>query len=91
MIESVLRRLRALLLGEEPKPFATRLSRDEALKLARAALVDPGGVQLTMTTVIERDGALIWYVSEPVKGSALEVEIDDDSGRVLKVGRRGGR
>ena len=91
MIGSALRRLRALVLGEEHEPFVTRLSRDEVLSLARAALVEPGAERLTMTMVIERDGALIWCVSEAAIGSVLEVEIDDGSGRVLRAGRRGGR
>jgi hypothetical protein len=38
-----------------------------------------------MTTVRERDGALVWSVGAAIVGKSLRVEIDDATGKVLGV------
>jgi len=42
-----------------------------------------------MTTIHQRDGQAVWIVSAPVIGMTLEVEIDDVTGRILRVARVG--
>jgi hypothetical protein len=68
----------------------TRLSRDEVIPIARAAVQnDPHRDELTMTQVIERDGKLVWIVGQPVVGHRIWVEVDDGTGEVLHIGRGG--
>jgi len=77
------------ILRQGPK---THLSRDQAIQIARAAMEnDPHRDELTMTHVIERAGALVWIVGQPVVGHRVWVEIDDGTGKVLHIGKGGPR
>jgi hypothetical protein len=68
----------------------TRLSRDEVIPIARAAVEnDPHRDELTMTHVVDRDGRLVWIVTQPVVGHRVWVEVDDGTGQVLNVGKGG--
>ena len=83
--------IRSLFGGNEPTP-AGRLSAAEARTLAeRAAAGQPDAGLLKLATLGERDGRQVWFVQTATVGSALEVVIDDLSGRVLHIGRVGVR
>jgi hypothetical protein len=74
------------------KPTLTRLSSAEAIELAKqAAAQDPLGPILSLATVQNRSGQLIWSVSAPVLGRTLEVEVDDQTSRILAMHHRGVR
>ena len=80
------------LLGIWRQAPKTRLSRDEVIQIARTAMAnDPERDSLTMTHVIERGGALVWIVGQPVVGRRVWVEIDDGTGNVLHIGSGGSR
>jgi hypothetical protein len=81
--------LRDLLLG--PGAPEGRLDRERVLGIARAAAAgDPWAAELTMTILQARGSAKIWVVSTPTIGSALVVEIDDATEKVLSVRRYNG-
>ena len=69
-----------------------RLTREQALALAREASKDDDmSSTLAMTMVREDGGKAIWIVSTPGVGRILEVEIEDATGQVLRVERVGFR
>ncbi len=81
--------LRELLLG--PGAPEGRLDRERVLEIARAAAAaDPWAAKLTMTILEARGSAKIWFVSTPTIGTALVVEIDDATEKVLSVRRYNG-
>ena len=72
--------------GRQEESPSTRLSADQAIQIARAAVEDASTRELlTMTRVDDRGGTLVWTVSQAVMGRATHVEVDDASGRVLQV------
>lgn len=71
-------------------PSTSRLSSEQAVAMAQeAAATDPLASTLTMATVVNREGAAIWVVGAPAMGRTLVVEIDDETGRVLRIERVG--
>ncbi|HEU5134303.1 MAG TPA: hypothetical protein VFU13_04085 [Steroidobacteraceae bacterium] len=75
----------ARLLGKGPQPPHTRLSRDEAIAIARrAAADDPQSAQLTIAEVRLQSGNAIWSVSAAEVGRHLVISIDDATGAVLE-------
>jgi uncharacterized membrane protein YkoI len=87
---TILKWLRRQWAGEEPP--ATRLSDSSAIEIAKQAAAGDSQTQLlTMTTVQNRAGRLVWIVGAAVKGRTLEVEIDDQSGHILGMHHRGVR
>ena len=81
---------RQMVPDEVPPP--TRLSASAAIELAkRAAAGDSQGPILSMATVQERSGRLIWSVSAPVMGRTLEVQIDDQTGQMVAIHHHGVR
>jgi uncharacterized membrane protein YkoI len=75
--------LRGVRQQEAP---STRLSAEQAIQIARAAVEEVSTRELlTMTRVDDRDGTLIWTVSQAVMGRATHVEVDDASGQVLRI------
>lgn len=88
MLYDLLRRL----FGRTEPPVQSRLSRTQAIAIARAASEhDPQQQDLSLATVEPRDGRLVWTVSAGVIGSVLQVEIDDATGEVIDVRRLAGR
>ena len=70
-------------LRGEPN-IQTRLSADEAIAIARSATSDDlMSRHLALTTVEERDGAVVWIVTSSTVGQMLQVIIDDATGKVL--------
>jgi uncharacterized membrane protein YkoI len=79
-------------LGESEKPVHSRLSREEAVAIARrAAANDPMSQDLSMAMVREQSGKVVWIVCSAAIGRTLEVTVDDASGDVLDVRRVGVR
>jgi hypothetical protein len=79
-----------MLRGAWRASLRTRLSREDVIAIARAAMQnDPHRDELTMTQVIERNGRLVWIVGQPVTGHRIWVEVDDGTGEVLHIGRGG--
>lgn len=74
----------------ETPPPPSRLTREQAVAIARGA-VPPGQdpERLVMPHCWQRDGRLIWTVSEAAIGSVLNVDVDDATGEVLAVRRVG--
>lgn len=60
---------------------------------AREAAAAAGYAAESLELVIpaERDGRLLWHVTDAVRGASLLVQIDDASGEVLSIERFGGR
>jgi hypothetical protein len=76
--------------ASDEKPPATRLSASSAIELAKqAAGGDLQGPILSLASVEERSGRLVWIVAAPVMGRTLEVEVDDQTGAVLAMNHRG--
>ena len=75
------------LRGVRPQDSpSTRLSADQAVQIARSAVEDVSTRELlTMTRIDDRNGTLVWTVSQAVMGRATHVEVDDSTGQVLKV------
>jgi hypothetical protein len=89
---SIVTRLLGLLHREGQQGRRPRLSAQQAVELARvAAASDPRHEDLSMSTVQDRSGTLVWIVSTPTIGNTLEVEIDDATAQILHVLRRGSR
>jgi hypothetical protein len=83
---SIVNWLRSAMGIAVPTMPPTRLSAEQAIQIARAAAQhEPFCSELTMTTVRERDGALVWSVGAAIVGKSLRVEIDDATGKVLGV------
>jgi hypothetical protein len=73
-----------------PPPPRTRLTKQQALELARAeARGHAGADQLTMVILGDIEGRTTWFVRTPTVGSALVVSIDDESASVMAVKRHG--
>jgi hypothetical protein len=73
-----------------PPPVLPRLTREQALELARSAAAGtPLAGQRTMTIIGEIEGRNTWFVRTPTVGSALVVTIDDESGTVKEMKRHG--
>ena len=84
----------AMKTFRSPAKPKTRLTSEQAIEVAnRAVEHDPRPwprAQLS-ATVRERSGTVIWVVTPLVKGWALCVEVDDQTGRVVKVTEGGVR
>jgi hypothetical protein len=84
----------AVKLFRPPTKQRTRLTREQAIEVAsRAVEQDPRPWPRAQLTAIvqERSGNVIWVVSPLVKGWAFTVEVDDQTGRVVKVTEGGVR
>jgi hypothetical protein len=76
--------------GRSSATVRTRLSREEALAIARhAAAHDSLAPQLALTTIELRAGLPVWIVSSASVGQVLEVSIDDSTGHAFQVQRLG--
>ena len=70
----------------------TRLSKDEALAIARRATADdPLCQELNLAAIEQKSGVAVWIVSSATVGLVLEVSIDDATAEVLEVRRLGVR
>lgn len=70
----------------------TRLSRDQALAIARrAAASDPLASRLGAAILEERSGRRLWSVRSATVGLVLVVTIDDATGAVVEMERFGVR
>jgi hypothetical protein len=69
------------------------LSADQVLAKAREAALAAGYAAENLELVIpaERNGRLLWHVTDAVRGASLLVQIDDASAEVLSIERFGGR
>lgn len=74
--------------GKTPR-VPTRLTKTQALELARAAVPASERETLTLSTVVQQQRGPVWVVSSATIGSMLEVEIDDATGKVIRIGRSG--
>lgn len=75
----------------EPK-IQTRLSESEAIKIACETETASDHKELmTLATLVERDGKIVWVVNSATIGNMIEVLIDDETGNVIKAGRVGKR
>jgi uncharacterized membrane protein YkoI len=64
----------------------TRISRDDAIKIAcEADIAKPHSDVMKMTEIEKRDGKIIWIVSSATVGRRIHVEIDDETGKVLSA------
>jgi uncharacterized membrane protein YkoI len=73
-------------LSKKKKRTDTRLSKDEALAIARkAASVYPNAEELYLVSLEEKAGVLIWIVSSTTVGRTLFVKVDDASGDVIEI------
>lgn len=80
---------RILRSRQDDRP-RSRLSQEEALDAARSyAAGDSGADGLLWATLVERDGRRVWVVSQSAIGSVLSVEIDDETGSLIRKGRIG--
>ncbi len=77
-----------MLFGNSPM---TRLSIDEATRIAMAEAAKYGVTQLDFIRCREIEGAVVWIFSEGGRGSIFGVEILDETGGILRAGRAGGR
>lgn len=85
--------LRALRrwLGRTPPP-STRLREEDVIAIAQgAAETDAERQDLTMVTLVRREGRAVWVVGTAGIGRTFAVEIDDATGRVLERKWHGGR
>ena len=75
------------LRGVRPQELpSTRLTADQVIEIARAAIDDVSTRELlTMTRLDDRNGSLVWTVSQAVMGRATHGEVDDATGQVLKT------
>jgi hypothetical protein len=88
----LIRKLGAWLRGGAGTTVPTKLTEAEAIAIAQAAAAAADHVvDLTMATTRLEGGRVIWNVSEPVVGSKLVVEIDDQTSAVIDVRRVGFR
>lgn len=79
------------VVGEPPRPV-TRLSREEVIDIARAAIRDrPRSQDLGLAEARREDGRLVWHVSTATVGSGYCVMIDDATGTVISEGGWGVR
>ena len=70
---------------KKPSTPVTRLSRDEALAIARRAAENaPLAAELALTSVQQVSGRTVWIVSSATRGLMLEITIDDADGTVLE-------
>lgn len=70
----------------------TRLTREEALTLAKKAAAAANVTEeLTMSMVRKKGDRLLWVIGTPTVGSGWTVEIDDANGMVGPVQRWGVR
>jgi len=80
------------LFGLSPSAPSTRLRNEDALAIAREAAVDEAEREdLTIATLVQREGRAVWVVGTAAVGCTFEVHIDDASGRVLERKWVGGR
>lgn len=71
------------LLNTPPPPPPTRLTGAEAVALAAAdPRVKALGQALTLPSIDDRDGRLVWSVISPTIGMQWWVEVDDATGVV---------
>jgi hypothetical protein len=64
---------------------ATRLSQQDVLAIAATAATDALLADLmTITSVEQRDGRLIWHIGSATVGSGLTVTVDDATGEVIE-------
>lgn len=86
--------LRALRrwLRRTPRAPSTRLREEDVVAIAHeAARTEAERKDLTMVTLIQREGRAVWIVSTAGIGCTFAVEIDDASGLVLERKWYGGR
>lgn len=73
-------------LGKKKRAFKPRLEDKDALSIAREAASDyPNCENLSIVTLEDRSGDLIWIVSSATIGHTLHVFIDDQSSEVLEI------
>jgi hypothetical protein len=84
MLKKLWKWLRRMASGE---PLATRLSRDEAIEIARLHLVGVGLLVDPSATPIAERGKVVWRVVTHayVRGAHQQVYIDDQTGTVLRT------
>ncbi len=90
MTSSIFKRLKEAFSGKEKGPV-TRLSLDEATRIAMAEAAKHGVTELGFVCCREIEGAVVWIFSEGGRGSIFGVEIRDETGGILRAGRAGGR
>jgi hypothetical protein len=78
--------------GSSGKAPPTRLSREEAVLIARrAAAAESLSESLSMVDLQDRSGGAVWVVRSATVGLVLEVSVDDASGGVLEIRHLGKR
>lgn len=84
--------IKNLFAEKQTDKIPTRLSDSQAIAIACATdIAADHKDQMTLTTVILRDGKPAWVVTSATLGSMIEVVIDDETGDVIKAGRIGVR
>lgn len=74
------------LLNTPPPLPSTRLTAAEAVALAAAdPRVKALGQPLSMTSIADRDGRLVWSIISPTIGMQWWVEVDDATGEVSEL------
>jgi hypothetical protein len=69
-----------------------RLEKNKVITLAREAASEyPNSEELSIVTIEERSGALIWIVSSATVGRMLQVSVDDASGEIVDIKQVGVR
>ena len=80
-----------ILIWEPPRsPLRTHLTNEEALSIGRNAMRSEGyadNVALLAYPYIVRRGKVIWDVETDMagKGGGVKVEVDDETGKVIKT------
>jgi nucleoid-associated protein YgaU len=70
----------------------SRLDEDTALAIASDAAANyPNCEELSVVSLKERSGNLMWIVSSATVGRTLQVSIDDVSGKVVEIKESGVR
>jgi hypothetical protein len=64
---------------------------DEATGIATAEAAKHGVQWLDFVDCRQIEGATVWIFSEGGRGSIFGVEILDETGEIIRAGRRGGR
>jgi hypothetical protein len=80
MIEAIRR-----LFGRKAQRPVTRLSEQEVRAIAKAAVAEGFFKDLmTITSVEQRDGRVLWHVGSATRGSGLWVTVNDATGEVVE-------
>ncbi len=73
-------------LGKKIPAHHPRLSKNQVLDLARQAVAEhPQCAHLYVANLRSESGKLIWVVGTAVRGSSLEVIVDDQLEKVIEI------